>query len=126
MKKVLASIFSIAMVLSLSQMAAGQSGSGSLDDQLIQAAANGNTAAVQQLLDKGANIEAKNSVGSTALIMAAFHLKVDVVKLLLDKGASVENKTPKGITPLMTAETLAKIMADQAENTVDKINTSSG
>jgi len=29
------------------------------DDQLIQAATNGDTATVQQLLDQGANIEAK-------------------------------------------------------------------
>jgi ankyrin repeat protein len=60
MKKVLVSIFSLAMVLSWNHPAAGQGGS-SLNDQLIQAAEKGDTAAVQQLLDKGANIEAKEA-----------------------------------------------------------------
>jgi len=42
------------MVLSWSHQAAGQAGSNSLNDQLIQAAKTGDTAAVRQLLDQGA------------------------------------------------------------------------
>jgi len=45
MKKVLTSILSLAMVLSWNHLAAGQASSNSLNDQLIQAATNGDTAA---------------------------------------------------------------------------------
>ena len=92
MKKVLASIFSVAIFLSLSHLAASQATSSSLNDQLIQAAKAGDTSAVQQLLDKGANIEARNKDGHTALMNAANQGKTEVVKLLLEKGAQIEAK----------------------------------
>ena len=102
MKKVLkAGILSV-MVLSLSLLAAGQAAPGSLDDQLIQSARNGDTAAVQQLLQQGANIEAK-PYGDAALPVAAGFGHVDVVKLLLDKGANIETKDRNGWTPLELA-----------------------
>jgi len=58
MKKVLVAIILLVIVLSLSHLAAGQAGSSSLDTDLIQAAHRGDAAAVQQLLQKGANVEA--------------------------------------------------------------------
>jgi len=86
MKKALVSILSLAMVLSWSHQAAGQAGSNSLNDQLIQAAKTGDTAAVRQLLDQGANIEAKEDYeGKTALMKAAAWASTNVVKLLLEK-----------------------------------------
>src|SRR5208283_4641504 len=102
MKKVLVSIFSLILVLSLSQSAAGQASSNSLNDQLIQAAQNGDTATVQQLLYRGANIEAK-FLGNTALIWAAEMGKSDVVRLLLEKGANIEAKDGAGSTALIWA-----------------------
>ena len=102
MKKVLVSIFTIAMVLSWNHPAAGQAGS-SLNDQLIQAATNGDTATVQQLLDQGANIEAKAENGGTALIWAANEGKTGVMKLLLEKGANIDASND-GITVLSLAE----------------------
>jgi sensor domain CHASE-containing protein len=60
MKKVIVNIFSLVLVLSLCNLAAGQAGSSSLNDQLLQVAIQGDTTLVQQLLDKGANIEARN------------------------------------------------------------------
>jgi len=55
---------------------------------------------VKLLLEKGANIEAKNNNGNTALIWAAWNDKADVVKLLLEKGASIETTGQHGITAL--------------------------
>ncbi|HME59426.1 MAG TPA: ankyrin repeat domain-containing protein, partial [Terracidiphilus sp.] len=108
MKKVLVSIFSLILVLSLSQSAAGQASSNSLNDQLIQAAQNGDTATVQQLLYRGANIEAK-FLGSTALIWAAEMGKTDVVRLLLEKGANIEGRSDYiGNTALIWAAEMGK------------------
>ena len=78
----------------------------SLNDQLIAAATNGDAAGVQQLLQKGANIEAKDNLGWTPLIWAAYQGHTEVVNLLLEKGANLEAKGNKGQTALqsLTAE----------------------
>jgi ankyrin repeat protein len=103
MKKAMVSIFSLAIVLSLSHPAAGQAGSSSLNDQLIKAAGNGDTAAVRQMLEKGANIEAKDDKGYTALITAAYLGNTEVVKLLLAKGANIDAMNDEGSTALIKA-----------------------
>jgi ankyrin repeat protein len=103
MKKVLVSILSLAIILSLSQLAAGQTGANSQNNPLLQAAAQGNTAVVQQLLDKGANIESKDKNGYTALILAAVFNNTEVVKLLLARGANIEAKNNDGNTALIWA-----------------------
>jgi ankyrin repeat protein len=72
----------------LSALATGQAGSGSLNDQLIAAASNGDTATVQQLLDKGANIEAKDSDGYTALERAESNDMTEAAALLRASCAS--------------------------------------
>lgn len=81
-----------------------------LESVLLDAASSGQTDFVKSLLDSGANIESKNKLGATALIMASIKGHTDVVKLLLDRGAAVNVKTTTGITPLMAAAT-----ADDAE-----------
>ncbi|HME59147.1 MAG TPA: ankyrin repeat domain-containing protein [Terracidiphilus sp.] len=90
-------------ILLLSRLAAGQAAPGSLDDQLISAAQSGNTAMVQQLLDKGANIEARDGYGETVLIRAAEFGGAEVVKLLLDKGANIDARGKYGDTALIRA-----------------------
>src|SRR5208337_176347 len=103
MKKVLVAIIFPVIVLSLSLLASGQAAPGSLDDQLTTAASNGDTALVQQLLEKGAHIEAKNAFGNPALVLAAYRGYTEVVKLLLEKGANIEATVPSGNTSLIIA-----------------------
>jgi len=55
---------------------------------------------VKLLLEKGANIEAKDNDGDTALINAAIKGETEMVKLLLEKGANIEAKDNKGETAL--------------------------
>jgi ankyrin repeat protein len=100
------------MVLSLSHLAAGQAGSNSLDDQLIQAVGHGDTAAIQQLLEKGANIEAGQRYTVTPLMLAVENDLTEVAKLLLDKGANIEAKG--GVSPYggRTALVFAAISGD--------------
>ena len=103
MKKVLVTIL-VSIILLLSRLAAGQAAYGSLDYQLIQASKNGDAANVQQLLQRGANINAEDTGGYTALLMSAMYGKADVVKLLLDKGANIESRDKfQNLTPLLGA-----------------------
>ena len=60
----------------------------------------GNLEAVKLLLDKGAEVNAKNKDGKTALLVAS---NLEVVKLLLDKGADVNVKDKNGGTALREA-----------------------
>jgi ankyrin repeat protein len=103
MKKALFGIILPVVLFALSQLAVGQAGA-SLNDQLIQAAQGDNVAVVQQLLTRGADIEARDKNGYTALIMASFHGRNEVVMLLLDKGANTEARTTEfGWTALILA-----------------------
>ena len=52
---------------------------------LMMASANGHTEIVKLLLDKGADVNVKNTYGITALFMASVHGHTEIVKLLLDK-----------------------------------------
>ena len=71
---------------------------------LSWAAGNGHTAVVKQLLDKGAELETKDTeYGQTPLSWAAESGQEAVVKQLLDKGAELETKSNSGWTPLSWA-----------------------
>ena len=76
--------------------------------QLVQAAERGNLTDVQNALNNGADVNAKDDRGLTALMMASYGgytngSYAEIVKLLLDKGANVNIKTHEGITALSKA-----------------------
>jgi outer membrane protein assembly factor BamB len=58
-------------------------------ESLWAAVRNGDTKAAQGLLDKGADVNAKNEIGVTALWIAASKGRPEMVKLLLGAGADV-------------------------------------
>jgi hypothetical protein len=60
------------------------------NQDLLDAARDGDLPAVKGLLEKGAAIETKTSYGQTPLYLAAMNGHREVVKLLLDKGASTD------------------------------------
>jgi hypothetical protein len=72
---------------------------------LILATSNGNKEIVQTLLDNGANVNAKNNSGMTALMDACASTTgmKEIVRALLDKGADVNAKDNGGQTALMFA-----------------------
>ena len=70
---------------------------------LIRAACLGKTEVVRQLLDRGADIEAKDKDGETALIRAACLGEAEVVKLLIERDANIEAKGRHGYTALMVS-----------------------
>jgi ankyrin repeat protein len=68
--------------------------SGAKSGNLAVAAMMGNTAEVQRFLKEGANVNAKDDHGQTALILAVELGRLEVVKLLLDEGADVNLGKP--------------------------------
>src|ERR1035441_5142575 len=66
--------------------------------ELLDAAAKGATAKVEQLLAKGASLEAKDKNGRTALMLAAQHGHAETVRVLLEKGASADDRDARGYT----------------------------
>lgn len=76
-----------------------------LNEQFLQAAVKGNIDQVAQLLEKGADVNAKNRYGETALTGAAAHGKYDTCQLLITHGASVNEKSRDGRTALINAAT---------------------
>ncbi len=59
------------------------------EEQLVTAAKNGKTAAVQRLLAAGADVNARNEWGNTALTEAAVRGDRETVEALLAAGADV-------------------------------------
>jgi len=74
---------------------------------LHMAARRGNVEVAGALLDCGANIEARDSLGETPLRRAVNCNKVEVAALLLARGADLHSKGSKGLTPLLAARTSA-------------------
>src|ERR1044071_1884212 len=74
---------------------------GDQNADLIEAAKQGDTDKVRKLLGKGADVNAKDLNGRTALMEAALWRRTETVKVLLDKGADVNAKDNKEETALL-------------------------
>ena len=74
-----------------------------LDVQLVNAAAVNDAAAVRQLIDKGADVNAGRADGATALLWAAHWDDLDTVNALLAAGANVNAADDHGVTALERA-----------------------
>jgi ankyrin repeat protein len=73
-----------------------------LDRALPVAIRDGNHAMVRRLLDQGADANARDPAGETALMQAALNADAEMVRLLLDRGADVNARSPVG-TALLRA-----------------------
>ena len=74
-----------------------------LNDGLFNAAKGGNVASMNAFLDQGAQVNATNGSGETALHAAAALGRANAVNLLLQKGANPNARTSGGWTPLHSA-----------------------
>jgi ankyrin repeat protein len=75
---------------------------------------NGDTEMITLLLDRKANINARDGDGYAPLALAAARNKIKVVKLLSSRGADLEAQIPGGYTPLFVAIGEGKFAAAKA------------
>jgi len=74
---------------------------------LHMAARRGNVEVAEALLECGADIEARDSLGDTPLRRSVNCGKTGVASLLLSRGADLDSKGSKGLTPLLAARSSA-------------------
>ena len=72
-------------------------------DQLWRAAESGDTQAVRAALDSQVDVNARDSEGNTALMIATRHGRTKAVLALLAHGADPNLPDTKGFTPLRIA-----------------------
>ena len=89
------------IILVLSMALASTALAGELEDALINSARLGRVDEVKTLLDKGANINARDAKGQTALIWGIQN--IDILRLLIEKGANVNAYDKDGRTALIQA-----------------------
>ncbi|MBE6463512.1 MAG: ankyrin repeat domain-containing protein [Alphaproteobacteria bacterium] len=70
---------------------------------LIEVCENGEKKDVEELIDKGADVNQKDEDGNTALMRASYWGYKEVVELLIQNGADVHSKSNNGNTALMRA-----------------------
>lgn len=73
------------------------------DDELRQALHDDDISAAQSLLESGADVNARDDIGATALMHAAAFSSVDSLRALLDRGADVNASSTARATALMWA-----------------------
>ena len=96
---------------------------------LHDASRAGNTELVKQLLDDGAPVDEKDTLGNTALMDAVRSRSshtMEVVELLLDSGASPNKKNKNGWTALMMAAKcdymdMVKLLLDKGASPDEKV-----
>jgi ankyrin repeat protein len=85
-------------------VAAGPAGADrELDLALLDAAGDGDAAAVEALLGRGASLKARNRFGNTALLYAARSRDPESVRVLLAAGADPNLANLEGMSALNTA-----------------------
>jgi ankyrin repeat protein len=92
------SLFLLALLISATSLAADDA------KDLRKAAEKGDVAKVHRLLAQGADANAKDDKGVTALMLAAGKGHAEIVQALLDAGADAEAKDNQGLTAAMRAE----------------------
>ncbi|HEV3025836.1 MAG TPA: ankyrin repeat domain-containing protein, partial [Pirellulales bacterium] len=73
--------------------------------ELVTAIRNADTQVVRNLLDNGADVNARDAEGNTPLILASFYASPECVGLLLENGADVNTASKAGATALIRAAT---------------------
>jgi ankyrin repeat protein len=74
---------------------------GTLEKTLLRAIRDGNTVQVRHLLRQGANANARDEAGDTALMRAALYADVEMMRVLVEGGADARARGKDGTAPLL-------------------------
>jgi ankyrin repeat protein len=74
-----------------------------MNGELLSAAAEGNISNIKNLVNKGADVNARSDTGWTPLMYLSAIGNKEVASLLIEKGADVNQKNNQGQTPLFLA-----------------------
>jgi uncharacterized protein len=91
------------------------------DDELLEAAGASSLAAVKAALEKGADVDARDAAGRTALMTASMDSAIPVIQVLLQAGAGVDLQAVLGETALILAasgrggESIELLLANRAD-----------
>lgn len=75
----------------------------SLTDSVVQAASDGNVEHIRALVSKGANVNAMNDEGETALIAAVSSGDIECVKFLISEQVNIDATSKSGETAIIRA-----------------------
>jgi len=95
--------YSIGLAFGLVLITTASSGAAGRDLRLIDAVKAADKARIGALITEGADVNASEGDGRTALHWAAFKNDLDTVNLLIQRGARVNAATDLGVTPLWVA-----------------------
>ena len=73
------------------------------DEEFLELCETGDAVKVAEAIRNGANVNARNNIGSTALIYAAYEGHTETARVLLQNGADVNARDNSGETALMEA-----------------------
>lgn len=82
---------------------------GELNSDLLVATMEGDLAAIKNLVSRGADVNAKDRYGDTALMIASIKGDSEIIRYLIDKGADVNTQNTEGNTALIYAAGIEKI-----------------
>jgi ankyrin repeat protein len=85
--------------------------------EMLEVAAKGNNARINELLDKGVDVNMRGNDRNTPIMEAGYAGHLDTVKLLLDHGADLSAKKNDGATP-MGLSGRSKIVSDLLKSVV--------
>ena len=74
-----------------------------MDDRLLEAAASGDLGGIAAALDAGANVDARDAAGRTALLVATVAQRTDAIRQLLAAGADVDLQDDQLDNPFLYA-----------------------
>ena len=74
-----------------------------MDKELIASAERGDTAAIREWLDRGADIDAQDAQGRTAIMAATYADKPEAVRLLIEAGADIHKQDLMQNNPFLYA-----------------------
>jgi ankyrin repeat protein len=72
-----------------------------LDKTLLDAIRDGDRTQVQHLLQQGANANARDEAGDTALMRAALYADAEMMRVLVESGADIQVRGQDGTAPLL-------------------------